>query len=544
MSWVFNSFLSWLSGIVASALDVAAKAFLGALGCNLSTFDRYFPFAGQAYKYFLYLALGLLLLIWIFQVLRSMMGPLSDAENPVALTAKMILFFFLTLFSKDIFMIALNIAATPYAWIYNASVSLDNVTQNAPSFTQMAESATGAGITGLLMLIFLLLMGWNFFKILLEAAERYVIVGILAYTAPLAFCTGASKSTNNIFKGWCRMVASQLFLLIMNVWFIKIIISAFGAVGFTLGTVGTNNNFLNNSGAMIIWSICMLAMMKAAQKMDSYMASMGMTVAQTGGSMLDVILSTVAGARALTSGLGGFGRRSGGGSGNSGLAKGGKIGTVFGQVANKFKPSTYAADAVTAGGRLQGFGSLGGSISRLAAGTAFKHSLGQSGTGGNLATATIAKIAHGNTAQTGMLKDTAKSDLASRSLAHFLPSMASQGGSNGEHLKDVTITGGQISGQAYDTQSGEYRDFSLYDANMHHPPTNGNYDTVTAADGSSWYRQIAQRGPTSTVTDSETYSRFKSGGDTWYQKTADNTTIRHNPDQGSPPRQTPPTRFK
>lgn len=543
MSWVFNSFLSWLSGIVASALDVAAKAFLGALGCNLSTFDRYFPFASQTYSYFLYFALGLLFLIWIFQVLRSMMGPLSDAENPVALTAKMILFFFLTLFAKDIFMIALNIAATPYSWIFNASVSLDNVTQNAPSFGQMLKSATGAGFTGLLLVIFLVLMGWNFFKILLEAAERYVLVGLLAYTSPLAFCTGASKSTNNIFKGWCRMVASQLFLQIMNVWFIKLIISAFAAVGFTMGTVGQNHNFLNDSGALIIWSICMLAIMKAAQKMDSYMASMGMTVAQTGGSMLDVVLSTVAGARALTSGLGGFGRK-GGGSGNIGLAKGGKFSTAFGQFSNKFKPSTYAADAVTAGGRLQGFGSLGGSISRLAAGTAFKHSLGQSGLGGNLATNTIGKIAHGNTAQTGMLKDTAKSDLASRSLAHFMPSMAGPGGKNGEHLKDVTITGGQISGQSYDAQSGDYKDFSLYDANMHHPPTNGNYDTITAADGSNWYRQVAQSGPSSTVADSETYSHFKSGGETWYQKTADNTTIRHNPNSGSTPRQTPPTRFK
>jgi hypothetical protein len=540
MTWVFDSFLGWISKTLASALDVAAKAFLGALGCDLSTFDRYFPFAGQTYNCFLYFALGLLFLIWIFQVLRSMMGPLSDAENPIALTVKMILFFFLTLFSKDIFMVALNIAATPYSWIYNQSVSLDNINQNAPSFTQMMESATGVGFTGLLLVIFLLMIGWNFFKILLEAAERYVIVGILAYTSPLAFCTGASKSTNNIFKGWCRMVASQLFLLIMNVWFIKIIISAFGAVGFTLGTIKTNSNVLTDSGSMIIWSICMLAMMKAAQKMDSYMASMGMTVAQTGTSMLDIIASTAAGARMLTSGFGrkGGGGGGGGGSGTNSMAKGGKLGTVMGQFANKFRPSTYAADAVTAGGSLQGFRNLGGSISRLAAGSAFKHSLGQSGLGGSLATNTISKIAHGNTAQTGMMKDNAKSNLASRSLSHFMPSMGSAGS-----LQDVTITGGQISGKMLDPDSGGYNNFSLYDANMHHAPTNGNYDAVTASDGSNWYRQMAQSGPSSTATDSETYSHFSSGGEKWYQKTGDSTTIRHNPDSGSS-RQTPPTRFK
>lgn len=534
MTWVFNQFLGWLSSILSSALDVAAKAFLGALGCDLSTFDRYFPFAGQAYNCFLYFALGLLFLIWIFQVLRSMMGPLSDAENPIALTVKMILFFFLTLFSKQIFMIALNIAATPYSWIYNQSVSLDDLTSNAPSFSQMLASAAGVGFTALLQLIFLFMMGWYFFKILLEAAERYVIVGILAYTAPLAFCTGVSKSTNNIFKGWCRMVASQLFLLIMNVWFIKIIISAFGAVGFTLGTVGKNSNILTDSGSMIIWSICMLAMMKAAQKMDSYMASMGMTVAQTGASMLDVIASTVAGAKMMS---GGFGKKGGGSGPNmSGTGKGGRLGTSAGQFASKFKPSTYAADAVTSGGRLQGFGNLGGSISRFAAGTAFKHSLGKAGAGGNLATSTIAKIAHGNTSQTGMMMDSAKSNLASRSLAHFMPSM---GGAN--DFQDVKITGGQISGKVRDPGSGDYSNFSLYDSKMHHAPTSGDYDTVTASDGSNWYRQVAQSGPSSNVTDSETYSRFSSGGQTWYQKTGESTTVRHG---SNPTRHTPPSKVR
>ena len=70
----------------------------------------------------------------------------------------------------------------------------------------------------LLVLILLIALGWNYFKLLLEAVERYIVVGVLCYTSPLAFCMGGSKATNQVFKSWCRMVGSQLLLLVMNVW--------------------------------------------------------------------------------------------------------------------------------------------------------------------------------------------------------------------------------------------------------------------------------------------------------------------------------------
>lgn len=65
--------------------------------------------------------------------------------------------------------------------------------------------------------------------------------------------------------------------------------------------------------------------------------------------------------------------------------------------------------------------------------------------------------------------------------------------------------------------------------------------TVAASDGSNWYRQVAQSGPSSTVTDSDTYSRFSSGGQTWYQKTGESTTVRHG---SNPNRHTPPSKIR
>ena len=61
------------------------------------------------------------------------------------------------------------------------------------------------------------------------AAERYVLLGVLVFTAPVAFDMGTSQATSNIFKSWCRMFAGQIFLLLMNAWCLRLFVSMVGA---------------------------------------------------------------------------------------------------------------------------------------------------------------------------------------------------------------------------------------------------------------------------------------------------------------------------
>ena len=57
-------------------------------------------------------------------------------------------------------------------------------------------------------------------RLLLEIAERYVILAVLTMTAPLAFAMGGSKSTADIFSGWCRMYGSMvIFTALPNIFF-------------------------------------------------------------------------------------------------------------------------------------------------------------------------------------------------------------------------------------------------------------------------------------------------------------------------------------
>ena len=68
----------------------------------------------------------------------------------------------------------------------------------------------------------------HYIKLLFEAAERYVLLGVLVFTAPVAFATGATQTTSNIFKAWCRMFGGQIFLLLMNAWCLRLFITMVG----------------------------------------------------------------------------------------------------------------------------------------------------------------------------------------------------------------------------------------------------------------------------------------------------------------------------
>ena len=85
------------------------------------------------------------------------------------------------------------------------------------------------GAVALITLILVIILAWNYLKLLLEAAERYVLRGVLVYTAPVACSMGACQTTSNIWKSWCRMLGGQIFLLLMNAWCLRLFTSMVGA---------------------------------------------------------------------------------------------------------------------------------------------------------------------------------------------------------------------------------------------------------------------------------------------------------------------------
>ena len=134
----------------------------------------------------------------------------------------------MTYFSDDIVNTVLSIGGTPYEWIMTSDLpALNFANFNSVLLTILGVCANGA--VALIALILLLILAWNYIKLLFEAAERYVLLGVLVYTAPVAFAMGASQTTSNIFKSWCRMFGGQIFLLLMNAWCLRLFTSMVGA---------------------------------------------------------------------------------------------------------------------------------------------------------------------------------------------------------------------------------------------------------------------------------------------------------------------------
>ena len=225
---ILDGIVEWLSEQVMHGLDLISTSVLGALGCDMDVFLRYFPAAETMYKVFVALSIGLILLNWVWQLFKNFgLGAGIEAEDPVKLSIRSVLFILLAYFSDDIVSMALKIGGTPYAWIMNSELpAISFADFNSVMLVIIGACANGA--VALITLILVIILAWNYLKLLLEAAERYVLLGVLIYTAPVAFSMGASQSTSNIFKSWCRMLGGQMLLLVMNAWCLRLFTSMVG----------------------------------------------------------------------------------------------------------------------------------------------------------------------------------------------------------------------------------------------------------------------------------------------------------------------------
>lgn len=428
LDWIFEGIVTWVSSIASELMDAVSRVFLDALGTDMDAMEGYFPFVTKAFEVMQYMAWAVLFLITVWQLFRVFGGPITEAENPWQLLLRSALFALLVGAARPIFTIALDIARAPYT-------ALLDVPMDAEDFTFAGiEEALKNGVTTavstvtivgpILILILLIALGWNYFKLLLECVERYIVVGVLCYTSPLAYAMGGSKATSQVFKSWCRMVGSQLLLLVLNVWFLRAFDSSVGQF------IGNGGALASGNGSVFLWLFCALAFLKTAQKFDSYLAAMGLNVAQTGSSMA---MEMVMAARVL-SGLGGGAKsagsvfRSGGSAASSAATGAGAAASSFSAgFASKFKGNSYVRDAVVEGGSRMGLGGSVGFVGRAFGGIAARN-------GAVLTGESISSVASRPEAVSGAIAG----DIADRSLQNFMPQLSHYS------LAGTQITGGHI----------------------------------------------------------------------------------------------------
>ena len=183
-------------------MDAVSGLFLDALGTDMVTMEEYFPFITKAFDVMKYTAWAILFLIIVWQLFRAFGGPITEAENPWQLVVRGAVFALLIGYAKPIFTLALDIARAPYTALMDLSMTAEDFTfagiEQVLSNGLLTIVSTVTIVGPILVLILLIALGWNYFKLLLEAVERYIVVGVLCYTSPLAFCMGGSKATNQV----------------------------------------------------------------------------------------------------------------------------------------------------------------------------------------------------------------------------------------------------------------------------------------------------------------------------------------------------------
>ena len=505
LDWIFEGIVTWVSSIASELMDAVSRVFLDALGTDMDAMEGYFPFVTKAFEVMQYMAWAVLFLITVWQLFRVFGGPITEAENPWQLLLRSALFALLVGAARPIFTMALDIARAPYTALMEVSMEAEDFTfagiEEALKNGLTTIVSTVSIVGPILILILLIALGWNYFKLLLECVERYIVVGVLCYTSPLAFAMGGSKATNQVFKSWCRMVGSQLLLLVLNVWFLRAFDSSVGQF------IGNGGALASGGGSVFLWLFCALAFLKTAQKFDSYLAAMGLNVAQTGSSMA---MEMVMAARVL-SGLGGGAKsagsvfRSGGSAASSAATGAGAAATSFSAgFASKFKGNSYVRDAVVEGGSRMGLGGSVGFVGRAFGGIAARN-------GAVLTGESISSVASRPEGVSGAIAG----DIADRSLQNYIPQLTNYS------LAGTQITGGHIHTTATGMAAQEAVEqdgptvptpaagkegaavqaaqptgpsqIDYYSAGQYEAPE-GPYSVVTAADGSAWYQVATGEG--------------------------------------------------
>ena len=94
---ILDGVVEWISEQIMHGLDLINTSVLGALGCGMDTFLRYFPAAETMYDIFTAIGIGLILLMWVWNLFKNYwLGVGFEAEHPVKLTFRAIIFITLT----------------------------------------------------------------------------------------------------------------------------------------------------------------------------------------------------------------------------------------------------------------------------------------------------------------------------------------------------------------------------------------------------------------------------------------------------------------
>ena len=261
---IFQGFIEWTYGLVLEAWEFFSSALLDIMSMDFDYLRSHVPVIDTISEVMLAAGWAILIGNLVFQAVKSMMSGLGfEGEDPKLLFTRTFVFAFLLLASPQICNICLDMTS---------SIMELMEMPDAVNIT-LAEEATfgGLAVAWLLVVICGIIVMFQSFKLIFEMAERYFILAMLTICSPLAFGTGGSRTTSDLFSGWCRMYGSMCFLMVLHVVFVKMLLSVL--------------SYCPSGLDVLPWMVLVLTIVKVAKKADALIARIGLNPAMTGDSL-------------------------------------------------------------------------------------------------------------------------------------------------------------------------------------------------------------------------------------------------------------------
>ena len=257
-----KALFEWLASLWYEMVEYLLDQLMELFNVDLSYFAERVPVINEIANIFVAVGWALLIGNLAYQAMRSMVSGVGiEAEEPARLFLRTAMFSFLLLVSRQICDIGFGLSATVMKML-----QIPDAITFEPFGEETFDTLPNAG--WLIVIIVNIVIQWQLIRLFFEVAERYVILCVLTYCAPLAFAMGGSKSTSDIFRGWLRMFASMCVLMVFNLVFVKLVLSA----------LSTDPN----GAAIIPWAMLVVGIVRMAKKMDGIILRIGMNPALTG----------------------------------------------------------------------------------------------------------------------------------------------------------------------------------------------------------------------------------------------------------------------
>lgn len=327
-----EALLDCVIGVIALIIEIILAIIAFVLDIVINTFSFVFqndfvhklyvamPFLNQVDSIFTTIGVGIAVILLLFMIYQMAMGPLlSNKTQPRAYVGLVLVRTFLVIplviCANSISIWLANFFTTMYSAVYSAySSTLDSYTGNGNPFyltstigkfvvgdgaSSISNPITtvegidniksGLGLTDgamevittltstIIILVLVILVGWNLIQFFLEVFERFAVMFFIMKVSPLCIATAINPSTQNIATSWLKFFIGQFTLWIMQIMCMGWVTSCLGSLqDFTAA-------FTNDAmGGLMAWAGICYGLINMSRHVDDYINKLGLTAATTG----------------------------------------------------------------------------------------------------------------------------------------------------------------------------------------------------------------------------------------------------------------------